>query len=124
VRVAGWLEAADRDALVAGAAALVMPSRHESLSLVLLEAFALGVPALANGACEPLADHVAASGAGESYRGRAQLRAGLQRALARPDDERRRLGDAGRRYVAAHYAPDRVADAWLDAVETACSLPA
>lgn len=124
VRVAGWLEAADRDALVAGAAALVMPSRHESLSLVLLEAFALGVPALANGACEPLADHVAASGAGESYRGRAQLRAGLQRALARPADERRRLGDAGRRYVAAHYAPDRVADAWLDAVETACSLPA
>lgn len=123
VRVAGWLDAADRDALVAGAAALVMPSRHESLSLVLLEAMALGVPALANGACEPLADHVAASGAGDRYRGRRQLRAGLLRALARPDDERRRLGEAGRRYVAAHYAPALVAAAWLDAVEAAC-MPA
>ncbi len=124
VRVSGWLDAEDRDALVAGAAALVVPSRHESLSLVLLEAFALGVPALVNGACEPLKDHVAASGAGECYHGGRQLRAGLLRALARPEDERRRMGEAGRRYVAGHYAPERVAQAWLDAVEAACTPPA
>lgn len=122
VRLAGWLGAAERDALVAGAAALVMPSRHESLSLVLLEALALGVPVLANGRCEPLADHVAASGAGACYRGSRSLRTGLLRALARPDDERRRLGEAGRRYVAAHYAQDRVTCAWLDAVEAACAV--
>lgn len=123
VRLSGWLDDADRDALVAGAAALVMPSRHESLSLVLLEAFALGVPALANGRCGPLADHVAASGAGECYRGGRQLRAGLLRALARPDDERRRLGQAGRGYVAARYAQNLVTQAWLDAVEAACNTP-
>lgn len=123
VHVCGWLDAADRDALVAGAAALVMPSRHESLSLVLLEAFALGVPALANGRCDPLADHVAASGAGECYRGGRQLRAGLLRALARPDDVRRRLGDAGRVYVQAHYAQNLVTQAWLDAAEAACTTP-
>lgn len=123
VRLGGWLEVADRDALVAGAAALVMPSRHESLSLVLLEAFALGVPALANGRCGPLADHVAASGGGECYRNSRQLRAGLLRALARPDDERHRLGEAGRRYVATHYAQNLVTQAWLDAVETACTTP-
>lgn len=123
VRLSGWLEVADRDALVAGAAALVMPSRHESLSLVLLEAFALGVPALANGDCGPLADHVAISGAGECYRGGRELRAGLLRALARPDDERQRLGEAGRAYVAAHYAQNLVTQAWLDAVEAACTAP-
>jgi glycosyltransferase involved in cell wall biosynthesis len=117
VRRTGFVDGAERDALVAGAAALVMPSRHESLSLVLLEAFALGVPVLANAASEPLADHVAASGAGDAYRGRRALRAGLRRALARPAAERARLGEAGRRYVAAHYAPEVVERAWLDAVE-------
>ncbi len=124
VRLSGWLDPEQRDALVAGAAALVMPSRHESLSLVLLEAFALGVPALANGDCAPLAEHLAASGAGDCYRGGRELRAGLLRALARPEDERRRLGEAGRRYVEEHYAQERVAQAWLEAVEAASTLPA
>jgi glycosyltransferase involved in cell wall biosynthesis len=117
VRSTGFVSAAERDALVAGAAALVMPSRYESLSAVLLEALALGVPVLANGDCEPLADHVAASGAGTTYHGRRELRAGLLQALARPADERRRLGDAGRRYVEERYALARVEAAWLDAIE-------
>lgn len=122
VRCTGFVDGAERDALVAGAAALVMPSRHESLSLVLLEALALGVPVLANGACEPLADHVAASGAGESYRGPRGLRAGLLRALARSPEARAGLGVAGQRYVATRYAPAIVHGAWLDAVEQAAML--
>lgn len=117
VRCTGFVSAQDRDALVAGAAALVMPSRHESLSAVLLEALALGVPVLANADCEPLADHVAGSRAGTAYRGRGALCAGLVEALARPAGERRRLGDAGRAYVEARYAPPRVEAAWREAVE-------
>lgn len=119
VKRAGFLGAAERDAIVAGAHALVMPSRHESLSLVLLEAMALGVPVLANARCEPLADHVQGSGAGEAYHDAAGLRAGLLRALARPAPDRERLGEAGRAYVAAHYAAPVVQAAWLDAVERA-----
>lgn len=113
----GFISAQQRDALVAGAAALVMPSRYESLSVVLLEALALGVPVLANADCEPLADHVASSRAGTAYRGRSALCAGLVEALARPADERRRLGEAGRVYVEARYAPPRVEAAWREAVE-------
>jgi len=120
VRATGFVADAERDALVAGAAALVMPSRYESLSLVLLEALALGVPALVNGRCEVLADHLRDSGAGTAYRGRRALRAGLLQALARPAEERRRLGEAGRRYVAERYAPEVVGAAWRDAVERAC----
>lgn len=123
LRLTGFVDARERDALVAGARALVMPSRHESLSLVLLEALALGVPVLANGRCEPLADHVADSRAGEAYRGAAGLRAGLLRALVRSDEVRDRLGEAGRRYVAARYAPAVVHAAWLDAVEAASQIP-
>ena len=117
VRALGFIARAERDAVVAGAAALAMPSRYESLSAVTLEAMALGVPVLVNGRCEPLADLVAASGAGESYRSAAGLRRGLLRALQRPAEERARLGEAGRRHVAAHYAWPRVVGEWLDAIE-------
>jgi glycosyltransferase involved in cell wall biosynthesis len=124
VRLTGFVDAAERDALIAGAAALVMPSRYESLSAVLLEAMMLGVPVLANGDCEPLADHVRESAGGEAYRGRRELRAGLLRALGRSEAERTRLGEAGRRYVVRNYAPERVAAEWLDAVESVCTAPA
>lgn len=121
VRSTGFVDAAERDALIAGSAALVVPSRFESLSLVTLEAMALGVPVLANGECAPLADHVAASGAGSAYRGRAALRAGLLQALARPTNERQRLGEAGRQYVRTHYAADVVESKWLGAIEQVAS---
>jgi glycosyltransferase involved in cell wall biosynthesis len=123
VRCTGFVADEERDALIAGAAALVMPSRHESLSLVLLEALALGVPALADAGSEVLADHLRDSGAGEAYRGTRQLRQGLLRALARPAAERQRLGDAGRRHVALHYGHDVVAAAWRAAVERVCGAP-
>jgi glycosyltransferase involved in cell wall biosynthesis len=124
VRATGFVEGAERDALVAGAAALVMPSAHESLSLVLLEALALGVPVLANGASEVLAGHVHDSGAGTVYRGAAGLRRGLLEALARDDAQRARLGAAGRRYVAERYAWPRVHAQWLAAVEKVAARPA
>lgn len=124
VRCTGFVADAERDALIAGAAALVMPSRYESLSLVLLEALALGVPALANARCEVLADHLRDSGAGEAYRGAAQLRQGLLRALARNAAERQRLGEAGRRHVATRYGWDVVGAQWLAAVERVITQPA
>lgn len=123
VKLTGFVDPGERDALVAGAAALVMPSRHESLSLVLLEAMALGTPVLANGRCEPLADHVAASGAGETYGNSRELLDGLLRALARDEATRTKLGQAGKDYVFANYEAGVVTRRWLQAVEQVCTLP-
>ena len=120
VRATGFVPAQDRDALVQGAVALVMPSRYESLSLVLIEAMALGVPVIANADCEVLADQVAASGAGEGYRGRRALRRALHAALHRPLRARQDMGDAGRRF-AQRYSPEIVQQQWLDAVERAAA---
>jgi glycosyltransferase involved in cell wall biosynthesis len=119
VLLTGFVSAAERDAIVAGALALVMPSRFESLSAVLLEAMAQGVPVLANADCEVLLEQVQRSGAGAAYRGQRALQQGLLQALARDDAERAALGAAGRRYVDANYRPDLVAGRWLDAVQAA-----
>jgi glycosyltransferase involved in cell wall biosynthesis len=48
VRFTGWLTDGRRDAVVAGADALVFPSLYEGFGLPVLEAMALGVPVLAS----------------------------------------------------------------------------
>ncbi len=45
VRYLGYLSEEEKHAAMAGAKAVVCPSPYESLSIVLLEAFALGTPA-------------------------------------------------------------------------------
>ena len=54
VRHLGFVSDADKFDAIAGATALVMPSYFESLSMVALEAWALGRPVLANGRCDVL----------------------------------------------------------------------
>lgn len=121
LRRTGFVDAATRDALTAGAVASIVPSHFESLSLALLEALALGVPVLVNGATDVLAGHVQASGAGEVYRSARELRAGLLRALSRPAAERAALGRVGQRYVAEHYSRRVVEQRWLQVLEDVCA---
>ena len=117
VRCTGFVNDRDRDALVAGAAALLMPSRFESLSLVLLEAFALGVPAVVNDDCPALSDHVRASGAGDTCSTSVQWQQAMLHSLERTSEERQRLGARGRQYVDARYSWDKVCASWFDAVD-------
>lgn len=53
----GYLEETEKYHAIKGAKALWMPSEYESLSIVVLEAMALGVAVLVNGACEVLKGH-------------------------------------------------------------------
>ena len=119
----GFVSSADRDALIAGAAALVIPSRYESLSLVLLEAYAAGTPVVANGACGVLAAHVQASGAGCTYAGKKDFVDALEQALRLPEGERHRLGDLGRRYVHERYSWERVMAKYRAALALVSAAP-
>lgn len=109
VTVCGFVPEADKDALVAGAVALVQPSYFESFSLALCEAWALGVPALVNGRCAVLDGQVRRSQGGLAYRGFAQFEAGLDLLLDDPA-LRRRLAARGRSYVARTYGAEAVLD--------------
>ena len=117
IRSVGFVTDAERDALMTGALALVIPSRYESLSMVLLEAMLLGTPVIANAACEVLADHVRGSGAGTAYRGRRQLVAALQAMASLPPAQRARLGVLGvlgAEYVRRHCDWDHVLQVFDD----------
>jgi glycosyltransferase involved in cell wall biosynthesis len=113
----GFISEEDRDALVAGAAALIIPSRYESLSLVVLEAMLLGTPVVVNGECEVLVDHVNSSLAGTAYQGQKQLQAAMHHMLNLPLQQRQSLGSKGKLYVQQHYKWDRVMAVYDAAIE-------
>ena len=98
----GFLPEADKNDALAGALALVAPSPFESLSLVALEAWALGVPVLARAASPVLAGHCRRSGGGLTYDDDAGFSRGVERLLAEPA-LRRQLGERGRQYVDRDY---------------------
>jgi glycosyltransferase involved in cell wall biosynthesis len=93
VHFAGWLDRASADAVLGGADALVLPSYHEVLPLVLLEAAGMGVPVITTpvGAIPelfrdgesalfvPPGDHVALSAALHRVLTEPELRARLAR---------------------------------------------
>ena len=59
--------------------ALVSPSANESFSLVLLEAWVAGVPAVVNGRCAVTREHCERSGGGLWFDGYAQFEAVVDR---------------------------------------------
>lgn len=98
----GFVSDAEKRWLLAHAALVVVPSRLESLSLLLLEAWSHRRAAIVNAACAVTSGHVRRSGGGAAYRDVAELALVLRRLLA-DDDARRRMGEAGRAYVDARY---------------------
>jgi glycosyltransferase involved in cell wall biosynthesis len=114
----GQVSDQERWALIAGAAFTIHPSLYESLSLALLESWAGGVPALVNGDCKVLRDHVDICGGGLYYRG------GHPEFIERyvelselSDAERKRMGQAGREYVLTKYEAGEVARRYGDFLE-------
>lgn len=89
--------------LLAEATAFVSPSPNESFSLVLLEAWLAGTPAMVNARCEPTRDHCLASGGGVTFGDLAGFTAALDVITSRPAVAAA-MAAAGERYVRARYA--------------------
>ena len=99
----GFLSDEDKFDALAAADLLIMPSYYESLSMVALEAWALGRPVLANGRCDVLKGQCIRSNAGlyyESYEEFAEALYSLESNGPLHD----RLGRNGREYFRSHYA--------------------
>jgi glycosyltransferase involved in cell wall biosynthesis len=102
IRRLGYVDGATRDALLAGARALMMPSPYESLSMVLLEAWNAGTPALVNARCNVLRGQVLRADGGLFYRNAMEFTAALDFLLDHPDAAQQ-LGAQGRAYVDREY---------------------
>jgi glycosyltransferase involved in cell wall biosynthesis len=108
----GFLPEQDKFDALDGALALVMPSFYESLSMVILEAWAMGKPVLANAHCEVLRGQCLRSNAGLFYEDYGEFREALALLLGSPE-LRRALGANGRNYYEANYSWKRIEDKYL-----------
>ena len=97
------------------------PSPFESLSIVLLEALALGTPGLVNARSEVLKEHCLRSGASLFYENADEYAEALDM-LARDDSLHRALAASGRRYVEAEYRWDVVLDRWRELIRSAAGV--
>lgn len=113
---AGFLPEEQKRAAYAQALALVNPSRMESLSIVLMEAWLEGTPALVDGASAVLREHAERSGGALLFDSYESYRDGLDR-LREDGAFRARLGAAGREYVLDVYGWPAVRARFREAVE-------
>ncbi|MCY4602165.1 MAG: glycosyltransferase [Acidobacteria bacterium] len=103
------------DALAA-ADLLIMPSQYESLSMVTLEAWAMGLPVLVNGGCEVLHGQALRSNAGLYYASYEEF-AETMRLLESNRRLRTGLGANGRRYFRQHYAWPVIEQKYLEMLQ-------
>ena len=103
IRHLGFVEDRDKFDVMAAADALVMPSYYESLSMVALEAWALGRPVIANAHCDVLLGQCLRSNAGLYYEDAAEFAGALDVLLDSPQLAQA-LGRNGREYFARHYS--------------------
>jgi glycosyltransferase involved in cell wall biosynthesis len=121
VRYLGYLS----DAEMAGARVIVCPSPYESLSIVLLEAFARGTPGLVTGRSAVLKEHCLRSNGGLWYGDADEFVEALD-LLVNEAAMRQALDDSGREYLARNYRWDAVLARYqslLEAVASAKSAP-
>lgn len=118
LRHLGYLPEEQKQAALAGASVVVCPSPYESLSIALLEGFAVGTPGLVNGASAVLKEHCLRSNAALYYGDGDEFAEALGR-LVVDEALRRALGEAGRRYVAAGYRWDIVLARYRSLIDAA-----
>ncbi|HEV3214712.1 MAG TPA: glycosyltransferase [Vicinamibacterales bacterium] len=107
INFAGLLSEQERLQALEAATVVVVPSPYESLSLLALEALAVGTPILCNARSDVLVDHCLRSNGGLFYADRDEFVEGLKLLVA---DERLRavMGRSGREYVRRNYRWDVV----------------
>jgi glycosyltransferase involved in cell wall biosynthesis len=110
----GFVTDEERWAAMAACDWLMLPSVNESLSMVLLEAWAAGRPAIVNGRCAVLVEHCRRSHGGIWYEDERQLEAAL-RNIDNPIKDK--LGRQGKSYVAANYSWEKIEAAYLKIVD-------
>ncbi len=105
----GFVPDHERDSAFAAATAYVQPSRMESFSRTVMEAWLAGTPVIAFDQSDVVAWHCRRSGGGITFSDQAGLAEGLSLVASRPDLAAE-MAAAGRRYVIENYTWPTVLD--------------
>jgi glycosyltransferase involved in cell wall biosynthesis len=119
----GFVSDQDKFDALSAAELLIMPSYLESLSMVALEAWALGKPVLANGKCDVLRGQCVRSNGGLYYENFDEFIETLK-AIDMGPVLASTLGRSGREYFAKHYAWPVIERKYLDMLERLKREPA
>jgi glycosyltransferase involved in cell wall biosynthesis len=119
----GFVSDEDKFDALAAADLLIMPSYFESLSMVALEAWAMGKPVLANGRCDVLKGQCIRSSAGLYYESYQEFVEALH-AMEASGSLHARLGRNGRDYFRTHYAWPVIERKYLEMFERLKAQPA
>ncbi len=101
----GFVSEEDKFDAIKGAKALILPSKFESLSIVVLEAFSLLRPVLVNSNCDVLRGHIERSDAGFTYSDYKEFDSNLNKLLT-DDKLNLSMGERGKAYVDKYYTWD------------------
>jgi glycosyltransferase involved in cell wall biosynthesis len=116
VRHLGFLEDVDKFDAIAGSELLIMPSYFESLSMVALEAWALGKPVLANAKCDVLKGQCLRSNAGLYYDSASEFVEAL-RTIEHNRWLAGSLGKNGRQYYRDYYDWPVIEKKYVDMID-------
>jgi glycosyltransferase involved in cell wall biosynthesis len=112
----GFVEDQDKYDAMAAAEVLIMPSYLESLSMVALEAWAMGKPVLANAKCDVLQGQCLRSNAGLFYANYPEFAETL-RAIDTTPSLQAALGRNGRVFFERHYAWPVIVKKYVDMLD-------
>src|SRR5262249_39359301 len=112
----GFVSDEDKFDALSASDLLIMPSFFESLSMVALEAWALGRPVLANGRCDVLKGQCIRSGAGLYYENYPEFAETLN-PVESTGPLHGRLGKNGREFFNRHYAWPVIERKYLDMLQ-------
>lgn len=112
---AGFVSEEEKEQLMKHAEALLIPSKYESLSLVVLESFSCKVPVIANGESEVLKDHIVKSNGGWTYTNEEEFSTILKKVMQGTENEQKGLN--GYDYVTKNYSWQKAKAIFNEAID-------